>query len=139
MRLFGSPSQDDPFSLSYGLALWPEHRYTWHVDDGGLVTHGGFVLRHESDMPKWLAKEIDVIRQTFHPYYHTSADVRRVFGDPDLDLSWFPQIGWYYGPLPGEYDLFFDFDLGLLTSVSLEASQVLQSRLRGHDAGDDHG
>jgi len=62
------------------------------------------------------------------PGYHTTVDVRRVFGGPDLDLNGFPQQGWYYGPLPDGSDLFFHFDLGLLSSIGLEPSAVTRYR-----------
>ena len=128
VQFFGRPSQDDPFAVSYDLQLWPRHRYYWHVDDGGLASHGGFVLREATELPSWLPKDLEAARRVFRPWHHTTTDVRRVFGAPDLDLSWFPQQGWYYGPLPAATDLFFDFDLGLLCSISLEPSAVMKYR-----------
>lgn len=124
VEFFGSPSHNDPFGISYDLVLWPEHRYQWHVDDEGRASHGGFILHQEGELPEWLPRELGTVQKVFQPMHHTGADVERVLGEPDLDLSWFPQQGWHYGPLPDGQDLIFDFDLGLLREITLAPSVV---------------
>jgi hypothetical protein len=128
VEFFGPPSRSYPFSISYDLVLWPEHRYDWHVDDGGRVSHGEFILRCEEVLPKWLPKELEPARSIFRPMHHTATDVERVFGEPDADESWFPQQKWHYGPLRDGRDLVFDFDLGLLREVGLARSVPRDNR-----------
>lgn len=127
---FGPPSRDDPFGISYDLSLWPEHRYYWHIDDGGFASHGGFVLRNEPNIPESITKELAAARAVFRSGYHTMADVERVFGMPDANLSWFPHQTWYYGPLVDGTYLGVHFDLGLLREVATEDGAVVE-RLAG--------
>ena len=124
LNFFGPTSTDDPFAISYDLTLWPSHRYYWYVDDAGYASHGGFLLRVEEDLPQWLPPDRALVERVLRPWHHTTADVERVLGQPDVDLSWFPQQGWHYGPLPDGRDLVFDFDLGLLRAITLDTSAV---------------
>jgi hypothetical protein len=52
--------------------------------------------------------------------YHTLTDVEGAMGLPDRETSWFPAQTLYYGPLIDGRDLVFDFQLGLLKSVTAE-------------------
>lgn len=124
VRFFGPPSADDVFGISYDLALWPDHRYQWHIGDAGSASHGGFLRRDADALPIWVDRNPIAAQRFLQPWYHTLSDVVAAMGEPDVDASWFPQQTWYYGPLIASQGLVLDFDLGLLRAVAVEPSIV---------------
>ncbi len=131
VRFFGPGGEEEGDRVVYPSNLWPEHRYEWHISEWGHASHGGFRLVEPVELPTWLPRELGPVSEALRAWFHTANDVTEVMGEPDLDLSWGPAWGWYYGPLDDGTDLVFDFDFGLLREVRAEKSAVKEHRAGG--------
>jgi hypothetical protein len=119
---FGRAMSTRGATLVYELALWPEHRYTWQIEEWGGASHLGFELEERPALPIWLSREWHAASQVFQPWIHTAKDVSQVLGPPDRDLSWGAAWEWHYGTQSDDRDLVFEFDYGLLREIRSEES-----------------
>jgi hypothetical protein len=128
LRFFGQPAEQSPDALIYDLRLWPEHRFRFKNNGGGIFGHEGFERRQAYAQPSVLRRVFSELREGFRPWYHTAADVAAVLGSPDLDLGWGSVTEWHFrGEHPGE-DTALSFDFGLLQAVSPSAGAIEKYR-----------
>jgi hypothetical protein len=136
---FGRPARVQQDVWFYGLTLWPAHEFAWYISTAQRVGGGEFILLGNETLPSWIPVSVEAARATFRPGHHTGKQVRQVLGEPDLELSWYPEEGWYYGPMHDGQDLVFVFDYGLLRTISVQQSTIDEHRSRGNRRVDDTG
>ncbi len=93
IQFFGAPSREDPFAISYDLQLWPQHRYYWHVDDHGLASHGGFVLREPIDLLAWVPRELEAVQRLLRPRVPHDCRCPASFWRTRSRSEWVPATG----------------------------------------------
>jgi len=128
ITFFGVPARAYPDRLLYDLAIWPQHYFEWQLEDWGGASHEGFVIRDPPRLPDWVPLDFATLENTFVPWYHTYHEVRRLLGEPELDLSWGHVGEWYFGPLATGHDLMFGFDYGLLQLLRTELGVIEKHR-----------
>jgi hypothetical protein len=126
VAFFGPPKDADDESLRYELELWPDHYYQLGMNQFGGVFHYGFVLKvADTTLPVSLPVDPEVAKASFRVGFHTFAEVEQALGPPLETQGWDAMEDWFYGPVPGDQYLAFEFDFGLLSAITHRAFPVV--------------